>query len=200
MAIECKIPEISVLRQNVESYFGRPLRVHSDFVALCDEIFDKTKDHISETTLERLWNYSTRGYETVSLRTLNVLCAFIGERDWENFLVSLKDKSSSESDLFSTEYVETKDLLPGDRLKIGWQPDRLCIVRYLGGNRFVVEESRNGKLCKGDTFSCLQFILHQPLYLDHLTDNEGNLRGVRYGAGLKHGITTLIRLNSKGQV
>lgn len=196
MAIESNLPEISVLRGRVESTFGCPLKVHSDFVALSDKVFEKTREHISETTLERMWNYSTRGYETVSRRSLNVLCAFIGEGNWDNFLLALKETSSSESDLFNLESIESTDLKPGERLKIGWPPDRLCVVRHLGDNRFIVEESHHGKLREGDTFSCLQFMLHKPLYLETLTDSDGNLRGVRYGAGLRNGITTLIRLDS----
>lgn len=191
MAIDSKIPEISVLKTRVEESFGVPLRVHSDFEALRNEIFSKTKEMVSETTLERLWGYSTRGYETVSRRTLKVLCAFIGVADWDAFLRMLKDEGGSESDLFDSESVKVSDIKPGYRLRIGWPPDRLCTIRYLGGNRFVAEETLNAKLQPGDTFSCLQFQLHSPLFLTDLRDASGGLKGANYGVGLRRGLTTL---------
>lgn len=191
MAIESKIPEISVLRDQVEKSFGSSLLVHSNFEVLADDIFRRTKQHISVTTLERLWNYSTRGYDTVSRHTLDVLCAYLGVSDWENFKKSLKEQGERESDLFDEERVLTSDLQPDDRLRIGWQPDRLCVVRYLGDNRFIAEETHNSKLSEGDTFSCLQFQLHSPLYLTDLKDSAGVLKGGSYGVGLRNGLTIL---------
>lgn len=194
MAIDSKSPQISLLREKVEKAFGRTPHVHSDFEDLRDSIFAASKDHISETTLERLWGYSTRSYDSVSRRTLDVLSAFAGANDWETFLQQLKEEGNSESDMFDYEFIDVTDLQPGDRLRIGWLPDRLCIIRYLGSSRFVAEETRNSKLEPGDTFSCLQLQLHRPLYVSDLRSESGELKGVSYGIGLQHGLTTLQRL------
>ena len=194
MAIDSKFPQISLLREKVEKAFGRTPHVHSDFEDLRDSIFAASRDHISETTLERLWGYSTRGYDSVSRRTLDVLSAFAGATDWETFLQQLKEEGNSESDMFDYEFIDVADLQPGDRLRIGWLPDRLCIIRYLGSSRFVAEETRNSKLEPGDTFSCLQLQLHRPLYVSDLRSESGELKGVSYGIGLQHGLTTLQRL------
>lgn len=191
MSIESNIPQVATLRQRVEGKFGSAPRVHSDFCILVDDIFDNTREHLSETTLERLWNYSTRRYDTVSRRTLDVLCRYIDLSDWEAFLMALKEETGNESDMFDAREVNTDNLKPGDRLRIGWQPDRVCVVRYLGANRFVAEETLNAKLNSGDTFSCSQFMLHSPLYLENLTDDDGMLRGKRYGVALQHGLTML---------
>lgn len=190
MAIDSKSPEISVLRQRVEARFGQTPMVHAQFVILGDEIFRQTKEHVSETTLERIWNYSTRGYQTVSLRSLDVLCRYIGISDWNAFLLKLKEENGSESDIFDVPAISTKNLDAGSRIKIGWQPDRVCIVRYLGDNRFVCEESRNAKMKPGDSFSCLQMQLHNPLYLDDFSSPDLPA-GSRYGIGLRHGLTVL---------
>ena len=77
MGIENNIPQIAALRQRVEQRFGNPLDVHSDFLQLVAEIEKELREHISESTLERVWGYSTRGYNSVSLRTLNVLAKYI---------------------------------------------------------------------------------------------------------------------------
>lgn len=194
MAIDSKFPQIFLLREKVEKAFGRTPHVHSDFEDLRDSIFAASKDHISETTLERLWGYSTRGYDSVSRRTLDVLSAFAGATDWERFLQQLKEEGNSESDMFDYEFIDVANLQPGDRLRIGWLPDRLCIIRYLGSGRFVAEETRNSKLEPGDTFRCLQLQLHRPLYVSDLRSESGELKGVSYGIGLQHGLTTLQRL------
>lgn len=191
MAIDSKQPEIFVLREKVEALFGRSPGIHSDFVALCDDIFCKTREHISETTLERVWNYSTRGYETVSRRSLDVLGRYAGFGGWDDFVGWLRREGMTESDHFDCEKVDTAGLEPGARLRIGWPPDRLCVIRYLGNNLFVAEECRNSRLMAGDTFSCLHFQLHVPLYLANLTDADGSAKGATYGVGLRHGLTTL---------
>lgn len=191
MAIDSKIPEIALLKEAVGKTFGRQLHVHSDFEALREHIFCATKEHVSESTLERIWGYSTRGYDSVSIRILNVLSVYIGAGSWDGFLQNLKKESSSESDIFDREVISSNELQPGARVRIGWAPDRLCVIRYIGDNKYLTEEAANAKLQPGDTFSCLQFQLHQPGYLTDLTDSEGNLKGRGYGIGLRHGLTTL---------
>lgn len=191
MAIDSKIPMISALRQRAEAAFDAPLKVHTDFVALSERIFIKTRQHVSETTLERLWNYSTRGYATVSRRTLDVICAFCDFDNWEEFLTRLKEEDNCESDMFDREVVNASDLAAGHRLRIGWQPDRVCTIRYLGANRFVAEETQNSKLSPDDTFECMQFQLHSPAYLHNLKDASGAQKGMSYGIGLNNGLTML---------
>lgn len=191
MAIDSKLPEINELRNRVEKSYGSPLSVHSDFETLAEDIFLKTKEYISVTTLERLWNYSTRGSETVMRRTLDVLCRYSGLGDWEAFRRTLKEEGVSESEMFDEETVTASELRPGDRIRIGWQPDRIAVIRYLGDNRFMAEETHNSKLMRGDTFTCLQFQLHGPLYVTNLTDAVGAPKGASYGMGLRHGLTIL---------
>lgn len=191
MGIACDLPEITVLKEKVEEGFGSSLNVHSDFEALREDIFRITKEYVSETTLERLWGYSTRRYDSVSRRTLDVLCHYTGLSNWDAFTESLRKEGAHESDLFDRKAIVVDKLSPGARLRIGWAPDRICIVRYLGANRFVAEETINSKLKPGDTFSCLQFQLHMPLYAENLRDSEGGLKGKSYGMGLVHGLTTL---------
>jgi hypothetical protein len=85
MNIQTDIPQIAVLREAVEAQEGRMMRTHPDFVKLRQTIYGNSKEFISESTLERVWEYSTRGYETVSLRTLDVLARFVGCKDWDGF-------------------------------------------------------------------------------------------------------------------
>ena len=194
MAVDSKSPEIFALRKKVEEAFKANPVTHSNFQSLSNEIFQATKEHLSVSTLERIWNYSNYGYETVSLRTLDVICRYIGFDSWNAFLKSLEDAREDESDIFDCETVESAELEPGNLLRIGWQPNRVCTLRYLGNNRYQAESTVNSTLQPGDTFSCLSFQIHSPLYVDDLRDEKGAIKGVRYGMGLRHGLTLLQKL------
>lgn len=192
MSIQRDIPQIIVLRERVESRFGKKLSVHADFLALVAVIEMEQRQHISESTLERVWGYSTRGYDTISLHTLDVLAQYATGRYWDDFCRLLHAESECESELFDVERISSSDLSVGDRLQIGWLPDRLCEVRYLGNNRFVAERCENSKLQEGDTFSCLQFALGKEVVLTDLHQAgtpENRLK--MYLAGSKNGLTTL---------
>lgn len=193
MSIRSDIPQIVVLRERVERCFGKRLAVHADFLALVAEVEMVLRQHISESTLERVWGYSTRGYNTVSLRTLDVLSRYAEGCDWQEFCEKLASENRCESELFNAEHILTCDLAVGDRLQIGWLPDRLCTVRYLGDNRFVAEECHNSKMQMGDTFSCLQFSFGKELILSDFTPSATNTPVAlkSYIVGRKNGLTTL---------
>lgn len=191
MAIDSKIPEISALKKRVKARFEEPLNVHADFLVLREAIYEATRVMISESTLERLWNYSTRESDNVSRHTLDILSRYAGCADWEAFLQLLKDESANESDVFNAESIAGADLDPGAEVKVGWLPNRLCIFRYLGSDRYVVASSENSKLCIGDTFSCLRFQLYSPAFLEDLAGADGCPKADRYGIGLRNGLTTL---------
>ena len=73
MNIKTDTPQISLLKQAVERTIDFPLSTHGDFLRLSAGIEFTLREHMSESTLERLWGYSTRHYDTVYVRTLNVL-------------------------------------------------------------------------------------------------------------------------------
>ena len=195
MTIKSDIPQICALRERIEKKIGKPLNTHSDFVELTSLIELELRQHISESTLERVWNYSTRGYATVSLRTLNVLSNFATENNWNFFCDLLNKENNIESQVFNLEVISTEDLCVGDRIRIGWLPNRLCIIRYLGENHFIAEECDNSTMKKGDTFVCHQFILGKELVMSDFRQ-ESKI----YIVGKEHGITTLNFLDGEGKI
>ena len=144
---------------------------------------------MSESTLERLWGYSTRHYDTVSVRTLNVLARFVGYHSWADFCTT-SEQAASESELFIDSALCSADLNIGDKLRIGWPPDRICIIRYLGDNNFIAEETENSTMHPGDTFSCIQLQKGRPLHLDNFR-KEGSSEKLRYVVGINTGLTIL---------
>ena len=195
MSIQANIPEIAALRKEVEGKFGTPLHTHAHFVSLTESIEEKLHEHLSPTTLERVWGYSTRHYDTVSRRTLDVLARYAEKGSWEEFCTYLKLSSSTESDFFTEGILSASSLSIGTRLRLGWQPDRICEVRYLGGYRFEVESATNGSLRAGDSFSCLQFQLGKPLYMDCFRRaGDTSEENLRYAVGRENGLTMLDKL------
>lgn len=192
MSIQANIPQIAALRREVGERFGGQLKTHVHFVALTDAIESVLREHISPTTLERVWGYSTRHYDTVSRRTLDVLARYAGQGSWDEFCTRLKDEAGSESDFFTEGIMAVSALKEGTRLRLGWQPDRVCEVRYMGNYRFVVESVANGSLRVGDTFSCMQFQLGRLMYMDCFQrDGETPAENQRYAVGRENGLTLL---------
>lgn len=192
MGVERESTKISYLRLKVEQTYGKKPIVHSDFIKLGVNIERKLRQHISETTLERVWGYSVRGYATVSLHTLNMLSRYAGYDSWTHFCESLKEEGFKDSDMFDEDFVRSEDLLPGDCIELQWLPDRRCIIRYLGENRFEAIESENATIQSGDTFKCQMFALHQPAVMDHfIAAADPDASPKRYVAGVKHGISSL---------
>lgn len=188
MSVSANIPEIATLRQRVEETYGQSLATHNSFIFLVDEIGAKIREHISESTLERLWGYSTRGAEAISLRTLDVLARYVGSGSWKEFCTDLKNSSPDESEEFSGESIVSSSLEMGQCLQLGWLLNRMIILEYLGNNRFAVKESQNSSLRPGDSFECLQIQVGRPLYMDHFR-RAGSQTETRYVAGERSGLT-----------
>lgn len=188
MSVSVNIPEITVLRSRVEEKYGKMLETHNGFISLVSDIEAKVREHVSESTLERMWGYSTREADAVSVRTLNVLSRYVGASSWKGFCDDLKNSSQIESEEFSGDSVVSAALVAGKRLQLGWLPDRLITIEYLGKNRFVVIESINSSLQPGDSFECIQIQAGRPLYLDRFR-RAGSEKEVRYVAGERSGLT-----------
>ena len=188
MSVSVNIPEITALRSKVEEKYGEPLETHNGFILLVGAIEAEVREHVSESTLERMWGYSTREAAYISLRTLNVLSRYVGASSWKGFCEELKTSSQVESEEFSGDSIVTAALAAGKRLQLGWLPDRMITVEYRGMNRFVVIESLNSSLRPGDSFECLQIQVGRPLYLDRFrrTGADGE---ARYVAGERSGLT-----------
>lgn len=188
MSVSVNIPEITALRSRVEEKYGEPLETHNGFILLVGAIEAEVREHVSESTLERMWGYSTREAAYISLRTLNVLSRYVGASSWKGFREDLKTSSQVESEEFSGDSIVTAALSAGKRLQLGWLPDRMITVEYRGMNRFVVIESLNSSLRPGDSFECLQIQVGRPLYLDRFR-RAGADGEARYVAGDRSGLT-----------
>jgi len=192
MAVSSKSPQIAALRLSTERYFGHTIESRADFTLLGAEIERITHEHLAENTLRRIWG-KLKGYDTVYTRTLDVLSRYVGYEHWNAFCEALKNESRRESEIAKGgQAIKVDDLLPGDRIRIGWLPDRECIVEYQGGRTFKAVDCKNSTLQIGDSFECSVMLKHYPLFVDNLF-HRGELCQ-RYSMGLENGLTTLEKL------
>ena len=135
-----------------------------------------------------MWCYvSTRSLPRLS--TLSLLSRFLGYSCWDSYVAYLLRNKVTESDYVTTKQIRSKDLCEGDVLRIGWNPDRECKIRYKGDFCFSVISSVHSKLKVGDTFMAMSFSLGNLLQLTNLVQDGGS--PCSYVAGTKKGLTIL---------
>lgn len=59
-------------------------------------------------------------------------------------------------------------------MEIGWSPNRLLTLEYLGDSTYEVKASENSKLQPGDRFVTGCFIMRQPLLLPYIIRDGEN--------------------------
>ena len=190
MKTEKNSSEVFELRKELERSLGKKLKTPADFEFCVGAIWERLHQNISPTTLKRMWGY-IEGADTTRLSTLNLLSHYLGYSDWDGFRRHLEENSESQSNEMINPTLLSSSLHNGERVEIQWQPNRRCVLEYLGENSFVVIESEHSKLQKGNTFECLSFYLHHPLYIDTLV--QGDNAPVSFVVGKRDGLTVVKR-------
>lgn len=186
--------ELLWLRVEVENKMKRHLSSPTDFNKLSLQIQLELNEYLSVSTIKRLWGYVGRQHAP-RISTLDILARFTGNESWLEFCNKLIREHRIESSIFTTEQILSEQLEAGDRIALAWNPDRECILEYLGNNSYKVVNAINSKIAVGDTFSTLFFSLNQPLIVTNLK-HEGKDAG-SYIAGKANGLTTLRFLGRK---
>lgn len=189
------IPELSCLLADVEKAYGRRIQTTTDFEALSVVIEHETGELLSTSTLKRLWGYVS-GSLSPRKSTLDILCKFIGARDFSTYCKGIREDKTVTSRFFSSKVIESDSLSAGTSLLLGWAPDRLVTIEYLGNCEFIVRESINSKLQAGDTFAVGSLMLGFPLYIPAL-HRGGETAAVSYVAGAVNGLNRLDVISTK---
>jgi hypothetical protein len=156
--------------------FGYVPATPADFGELSISISKMTGERISPDTLSRIWGYK-KGYSSVRQSTVRVL---------EHYA-----KANEESDFIHSNVIHADECQKGDRVRIAWLPDRVCVLSYLGNYRWRVEEAINGKLQVGNTFSCRTMVQNHPLIVDYLHTEYANYEGYAIS---KNGLTLVAKI------
>ena len=159
---------MALLRERVEEVTKRPMKSPSDFEWLSERL-GEMGESMSTTTIKRCWGYVDADV-TPRLRTLDILARYLGYRDYEHFAVAhdtLEDGTPS-APVHGFTLRPSVDLDINDRVMLTWQPGRVCVIRYLGNEQFVVERTERTRLQPGNTFNCGIIIEGEQLYLHNL--------------------------------
>lgn len=183
------IPELNSLLEDVEKSYGRKIGTTTDFEALSVVLERETGEMLSSSTLKRLWGYVS-GSQVPRKSTLDILCKFIGKNDFSAYCEGLMEDKTISSRFFSSKTLESCSLEAGQSVIIGWAPDRIVRLEYLGNCEYLVTDSGSSKLVAGDRFSLGSIMLGFPLHIPAL-HREGEQVPLSYVAGAANGLNRL---------
>ena len=178
------------IKQIIIQQTGRTLESPADFEYLSEQIQKLTGEYLSPTTLKRLFGHIPYDNQPRP-STLSILARYAGYGGWQDYL----DKQHIESGFTNAKRIRTTALSKGQKLSIAWNPDRECLIEYVGDERFVVLHAQNSKLQTGDQFTTVQFILGQPLTATNVVSVREPNQQDTYIAGAKSGLTKIEILN-----
>ena len=168
--IDKNMPELAYLLTEVEKKYGRRIATTTDFESLSVVIEHQIGELISSSTLKRLWGYVSLN-PTPRVATLDVLSRFVGHRDFKAFCNHLKESQVYASNFFTSRCQTVAELKPDTTVHIGWAPNRLVKMRYMGNYQFEVISSENSQLMAGDRFELTEIIVGYPLYISRILRN-----------------------------
>lgn len=169
------IPEIEELKSLVEQKYGRQLSTTTDFEAFSLVLDRQMSLSVSASTLKRMWGYVNDTHKA-RRQTLDTLARYIGHDNFDCFVAWLKTNIRYNSSFFLAYQLTSAELKCGQMVEIGWSPNRLLTLRYLGDSIFEVMDSKNSKLIPGDRFITGCFIMEQPLLLPYIIRNGENTK------------------------
>lgn len=159
--------EIEQLKNLVEDKYGKGLNTTTDFESFSVELHYKAQLNLSPSTLKRLWGYVSDSHKP-RVATLDVLARYLGHADYRTFVRWLKTSTRFNSSFIHADQLVSNALAVGDEVEIGWKPNRLIRLRYLGNSFYEVVSADNSKLRVGDRFLTGCFLKGQPLFLPYL--------------------------------
>ena len=183
------IPELAELLRQIEVKFARRLSTTTDFEVLALIIEREAGSPVSSSTLKRLWGYVE--YASMPrIATLDSLSRYVGFPNFKTFCEHLKASGATVSSFFTTSVLLSSSLKKGESVRIGWAPNRIVNLKYLGDSLFEVISAQNTKLKVGDRFESTEFILGVPLFLGAITRADGEVTPP-YVAGKAEGLNLL---------
>lgn len=186
-------PQIEELKSLIEQKYGKVLGTTTDFEAFSWHLKKMTDKNISASTLKRLYGYVHDDHKPRMI-TLDTLAQYLGYENFKEFTQWLKTSTKYNSSFFMAQQLISSDLQEGMEVAIGWSPNRLLKLRYLGNSTYEVLTSENSKLQAGDKFVTGCFIKEQPLYLPFI-DRDGE-HTPSFVAGRNGGLS-LINISKK---
>lgn len=188
-------PEIEELKLLVEQRYGKKLYTTTDFDEFSLTLQKKHGLAVSSSTMKRLYGYVGDSHKP-RVATLDMLAKYIGYNDYTAFVAWLKKSTRYNSSFFDANQLVSSDIQPGGVVEIGWAPNRLLRLVYLGESTYRIVEAVNSKLRVGDVFVTGCFIKGQPLYLPYI-ERKGE-HTPPFVAGRNGGLSIMREINICG--
>lgn len=181
-------PEIEELKHLVEQKYGKTLSTTTDFEVFSLHLRMKNDKNVSASTLKRIYGYVNDDHKP-RVSTLDSLAQYIGHADYKAFVFWLKRSTKYNSSFFMADQLTSSQLAIGTEIEVGWSPNRMITLRYMGDSAYEVVAAENSKLVRGDRFVTGCFIKGQPLYLPYIDRNGEHT--LPFVAGRNGGLTVL---------
>lgn len=158
-------PEIEELKSLIEQKYGKMLCTTTDFEEFSIYLKQKWGKSISSSTLKRLYGYVNDDHKPRNI-TLDALAQYIGYNNYAEFTKWLKNSTKYNSSFFMAQQVISNDLQEGKEISIGWSPNRILRLRYLGEStyevltRTVSREMNYGIIIKSSCYISVLLIIH----------------------------------------
>ncbi len=176
--------------EKIRVKYGKKELYASDCALIADEInSDYPGPVVSTVSMKRLL-----GFTSVAPRPRpNILDSIAKWLGYDNFKSILREtgEMNYSSEFTSIESIEVIDLEEGTQVMIKYEPLREILMTYVGGGQFLINESKNSKLLKGDRISLTHLVMGQELIVKEVIRDGKSLGGYR---GAKDGGLTLLEI------
>ena len=162
---------------------GNEIRLSRDCELLALDVESVTGEHIGVNTMKRLLGFIADEREPRT-STLDIIARYLGYDEWE--ALRLIDANSSNSSFDVRDEYLACYLEIGQRVLISYPPNRTLTIENQGENHFIVLESENSKLQKGDQLTLTHLVRGYPLLVADVM-REGRSLGA-FTAGKAQGI------------
>lgn len=179
-----------IIKKEIENKFGKEIRYPTDCEALAAAVLSETGQSISVTTLKRMYGF-TQGKHEPRLYTLDVLAKYLDCANWDVFCEKFARIDNSE--FFNADILEVATLKNNTVIEVKYDPQRSLRLKYKGDFFFIVVESENSKILKGDQLKMQVLVRHFPLIISAVI-RDGKELG-RFIAGKVSGLTEIRILN-----
>lgn len=139
---------------------GNEIRLSRDCELLALDVESVTGEHIGVNTMKRLLGFIADEREPRT-STLDIIARYLGYDEWE--ALRLIDANSSNSSFGDRDEYLACYLEIGQRVLISYPPNRTLTIENQGENHFIVLESENSKLQKGDQLTLTHLVRGYPL-------------------------------------
>lgn len=137
---------------------------------------------LGETTLKRMLGLvgenSPERNRTPHVSTMDILAKWLGYDNYKALLKEIGEEDYS-SEFTYIESIDVRSLDEGTQIQIKYEPSRLIVMSYLGDCIFMINESKNSKLIKGDRLKLTHLVLGQEFIVSEIIRDGKNIGGYR---------------------